>query len=113
MQSKVHPRYKTKYRVVNWAAYNRALVRRGDVTVWMSSEAIAAWTPGRCPATSAATLPRVLRSRAGPAGCGLRASLGAQAGGVRPGQESEVVLGCEILNRMTALGRPVSYRIGR
>ena len=28
-------------------------------------------------------------------------------------QGSEVVLGCEILNRMTALGRPVSYRIGR
>ena len=37
MKSKVHPRYKTKYRVVNWAAYNRALVRRGDVTVWLSS----------------------------------------------------------------------------
>ena len=29
------------------------------------------------------------------------------------GQESEVVLGCEILNRMTALGRPASCRIGR
>ena len=29
------------------------------------------------------------------------------------GQGSEVVLGCEILNRMTALGRPASYRIGR
>ena len=29
------------------------------------------------------------------------------------GQGSDVVLGCEILNRMTALGRPVSYRIGR
>ena len=29
------------------------------------------------------------------------------------GQGSEVVLGCEILNRMTALGRPVSHRIGR
>ena len=28
------------------------------------------------------------------------------------GQGSEAVLGCEILNRMTALGRPVSYRIG-
>ena len=26
---------------------NKALVRRGDVTVWLSSEAIAAWTPGR------------------------------------------------------------------
>ena len=47
MKSKVHPRYKTKYRVANWAAYNQALVRRGDVTVWVSSEAIAAWTPGR------------------------------------------------------------------
>ena len=47
MQSKVHPRYKTKYRVANWAGYNRALVRRGDVTVWLSAEAIAAWTPGR------------------------------------------------------------------
>ena len=29
------------------------------------------------------------------------------------GQGSEVVLGCEILNRMTAVGRPVSYCIGR
>ena len=47
MKSKVHPRYKTKYRVANWPAYNQALVRRGDVTVWVSSEAIAAWTPGR------------------------------------------------------------------
>ena len=47
MQSKVHPIYKTKYRVANWPAYNRALVRRGDVTVWVSSEAIAAWTASR------------------------------------------------------------------
>ena len=47
MKSNVHPTYKTKYRVANWPAYNRALVRRGDVTVWLSSEAIAAWTPGR------------------------------------------------------------------
>ena len=34
MKSRVHPTYKTKYRVANWAAYERALVRRGDVTVW-------------------------------------------------------------------------------
>ena len=47
MKSKVHPTYNTKYRVANWPAYNRALVRRGDVTVWLSSEAIAAWTPRR------------------------------------------------------------------
>ena len=39
-------------------------------------------------------------------GDGLRARSSA-------GQGSEVVLGCEILNRITALGRPASYRIGR
>ena len=32
MKSKVHPTYKTKYRVANWPAYNQTLVRRGDVT---------------------------------------------------------------------------------
>ena len=47
MQSKVHPTYQTKYRVANWPAYNQVLIRRGDVTVWLSSEVIAAWTPRR------------------------------------------------------------------
>ena len=47
MQSKVHPTYKTKYRVANWSAYNQALVRRGDVTVWLAPDAIAAWRPRR------------------------------------------------------------------
>ena len=47
MKSKVHPTYKTQYRVANWPAYNQALVRRGDVTVWVSAEAIAAWTASR------------------------------------------------------------------
>ena len=47
MQSKVHPTYQTKYRVANWPTYNQALVRRGDVTLWLSSEVIAAWTPRR------------------------------------------------------------------
>ena len=46
-QSKVHPTYKTQYRVANWPADNQALVRRGDVTLWVSSEAITAWTPRR------------------------------------------------------------------
>ena len=47
MKSKVHPRYKTKYWVANWSSYDRALVRRGDVTLWLAPEAIAAWEPGR------------------------------------------------------------------
>ena len=45
MKSRVHPKYKTRYRVTNWASYDRALVRRGDVTVWLSPEAIAAREP--------------------------------------------------------------------
>jgi len=32
-KSKVSPKYKTKYRVRNWAAYEEALRERGDITV--------------------------------------------------------------------------------
>ena len=45
MNSRVYPTYKTKYRVANWASYDRALVGRGDVTLWVSPEAIATWAP--------------------------------------------------------------------
>ena len=45
MKSRVHPTYKTKYHVQNWAAYDRALVCRGDITIWLSPAAIAAWEP--------------------------------------------------------------------
>ncbi len=44
MKSRVHPAYKTKYHVGNWPAYDRALVQRGDVTLWLAPEAITAWT---------------------------------------------------------------------
>ena len=45
MKSSVHPTYKTKYHVQNWAASDRALVCRGDITIWLSPAAIAAWEP--------------------------------------------------------------------
>ena len=45
MNSRVHPKYKTKYRVANWAEYEQGLVRRGDITLWLSPQAIAAWKP--------------------------------------------------------------------
>jgi IS5 family transposase len=45
MKSRVHPKHKTKYRVSNWAEYDRALVQRGDITLWLSEEAIASWKP--------------------------------------------------------------------
>ena len=43
MKSRVHPKYTTTYRVGNWAEYDRALVRRGDVTLWLTPDAIATW----------------------------------------------------------------------
>ena len=45
MKSRVHPKYKTKYRVRNWASYERALIGRGNITIWLSRAAIAAWKP--------------------------------------------------------------------
>jgi len=45
MKSRVHPKYKTKYRVSNWAEYDQALVQRGDVTLWISEDAIDDWKP--------------------------------------------------------------------
>lgn len=35
---------KTTYRVSNWSRYNQALVQRGNLTLWISEEAIEAWT---------------------------------------------------------------------
>ena len=47
MKSRIHPKYKTKYRITNWAEYDEALVKRGDITLWISEDAIEAWTPAR------------------------------------------------------------------
>jgi len=46
MNSRVHPKYKTKYRVSNRAEYDRALVQRGDITLWLAPGAADSWTPG-------------------------------------------------------------------
>ena len=43
MTSSVHPKYTTTYPVGNWPAYDRALVQRGEITVWLAPDAIAAW----------------------------------------------------------------------
>jgi hypothetical protein len=40
MNSRVHPKYKTKYRVNNWSEYDTALVQRGEITLWISEDAI-------------------------------------------------------------------------
>ena len=38
---------KQKHRVTNWAEYNEGLRRRGDLTVWISDEALGLWSAPR------------------------------------------------------------------
>ena len=35
-----HEKYKTKYKVTNWSSYDRSLVNRGDITLWLSDDVI-------------------------------------------------------------------------
>ena len=42
-KSRITPKFKTKYRVKNWATYEAALKKRGDVTFWFDKDAIGAW----------------------------------------------------------------------
>ncbi len=42
-RSRVHPNYKTKYRVGNWPSYDASLAQRGNINIWISPEAIKNW----------------------------------------------------------------------
>ncbi len=44
-RSRVHPKYKTQYRISNWALYDQSLVKHEDLTIWISEDAITQWTP--------------------------------------------------------------------
>jgi hypothetical protein len=46
-QERRHRIPKARYRVKNWRDYDAALRRRGDLTVWVTPAAMAAWTPPR------------------------------------------------------------------
>ncbi|MBL6983368.1 MAG: transposase, partial [Anaerolineales bacterium] len=41
MSEKVEP--KTTYRVRNWKAYNKALIQRGSLTLWISEDVLSSW----------------------------------------------------------------------
>ena len=36
---------KPRYRVTNWRDYNRALVERGSLTLWIDEEVLDGWPP--------------------------------------------------------------------
>ncbi len=45
--SRSHRIPETKYKVTNWPAYEAGLRRRGSLTLWVTSEALAAWQAPR------------------------------------------------------------------
>ena len=75
MKSRVYPKYKTRYHVGNWPEYDRALVQRGDVTLWLAADAIDAWKPeasgrpGGQRRFSDAAIETALRHSASSSGC--------------------------------------------
>jgi len=44
---RVHRKYRTKYKISNWPDYDRALAKRGSLTLWISDEAIQQWKPAQ------------------------------------------------------------------
>ncbi|WP_377806496.1 IS5 family transposase [Azospirillum sp. A29] len=88
---------KARYRVENWAAYDAALRQRGDLTIWVTPEAIDAWTP---PATRRGGWPARYSDLAIETGLMLRLAFG------RPWRQTEGLLGA--LMRLLGLDLPVS-----
>jgi len=84
---------KARYRVEHWAAYDAALRRREDLTLWVTPEAIAAWTP---PVTGRRGRPARYADIAIEAGLMLHLAFG------RPWRQTEGLLGS--LMRLARLG---------
>ncbi|WP_377810317.1 IS5 family transposase [Azospirillum sp. A29] len=95
-ESRRHKIPKARYRVENWSDYDAALRRRGDLTLWVTPEAIAAWTP---PATGRRGRPSRYSDVAIEAGLMLRLAFG------RPWRQTEGLLGS--LMRLLGLDLPV------
>ena len=113
-KSRVHPRYKTKYRVGNWTSYDRSLVARGSITLWLSPDAIAAWTPAPTRRRGGPRKFSDLQARVENTFFRYKTILGGRLrarGAVA--QVVEARIACDILNRMTALGKPESYAVRR
>ena len=38
-----HPKYRKLYKIQNWQDYERSLIQRGDLTIWLSEDVIQSW----------------------------------------------------------------------
>lgn len=41
--SKQQPKGKDKYKILNWSEYNKSLIKRGSITIWINEEVIKSW----------------------------------------------------------------------
>lgn len=88
---------KARYRIENWASYDAALRRRGDLTIRVTTpEALAAWTPAKAGRRGR---PFRYSDLAIEAGLMLRLAFG------RPWRQTEGLMGS--LMRLLGLGLPV------
>jgi len=132
-RSRVHPKYKTKFKVRNWSAYDRWLVysvvtaRATRIVVPPSKTAIVSGGAGVASQSRDKTVVRIAevgrRQWRQESGYHRQARVENTffrykhifAGALRPrdpgGQEVEVRLPCNILNRIAAIGMPKSYAI--
>lgn len=95
-ENRRHKIPRARYRVGNWSAYDAALRRRGDLTIWVTAEAIEAWTPA---STGRRGRPRLYSAIAVETGLMLRLAFG------RPWRQTEGML-ASIL-RLLGLDLPV------
>jgi len=124
MKSRVHPKYKRKYRVGNWRADARALVQRGDVTLWLATDASNAWRRAPCgrrggqrkysnlAIETALTLRLVFHSPLRQAEGFLRSVLSLMHVDREAPDHTPPSRGGVSASRMTELGRPESHGIG-
>ena len=75
---------RARYKIENWAEYDAALRRRGSLTVWVTPEALAAWTPA---VTGRRGRPRAYSDLTIETGLMLRLAFG------RPWRQTEGLLG--------------------
>ena len=97
-RSRIHPKYKTRYRVGNWPEYDRSLVERGYLTLWVSAEKESGYHRQGRVENAFFRYKTIIGDR-------LQAR-------DQDAQFVEARLACNILNRMTDLGRPKSAAIG-
>jgi len=91
---------KSACRIRNWPEYEAGLRRRGDLTVWLSDDAINSWRA---------------RPSGKPGGQRTYANIAIEAAvTIRLVFQLllEVQIACRVLNTMTRLGMPDSYRVG-